>query len=346
MKNILITALHPGVDNIDALKDIMRYNPEQFDFNFVWEEDNPDYVFVSNIFYTDKHIYNKYLEYRAKGSVFIFFTGECLTPDLNLFDYAISFDRNLKCDDRITRLPMFRFFNYSLFDEFLNKEITPDILKEKTLFCNYMYSHQGHPIRERLFYEVSKYKRVDSLGKFLNNTGKKSTRYNADWRKLSIIDRESYKFSISAENGCCPGYVDEKFLSCLQARTVPIYWGDPTIVTEFNPRAFINTNDFSSWDELREKIKEIDQNDALFLEMLSEPWQTSEQKQYSNEQSEKYDSFITNIFAQEKSKAHRMPTGTYPDMYLNWLKKRYKKNLLNRIKWFIGNAYIHLKGKQ
>ena len=43
----------------------------------------------------------------------------------------------------------------------------------KENFCNFVYSNSGwaDPIREKFYKEISKYKRVDSGGAYLNNIG-------------------------------------------------------------------------------------------------------------------------------------------------------------------------------
>lgn len=61
--------------------------------------------------------------------IFIFYAGECISPDLNIFDYAIVFDRHLKCDDRIIRRPTLDFYAVSIFDHFRNSTINMDLLK-------------------------------------------------------------------------------------------------------------------------------------------------------------------------------------------------------------------------
>jgi len=52
---------------------------------------------------------------------------------------------------------------------------------------------------------------------------------------------------------------------------VPIYWGNPDIVREFNPEAFVNAHDFGSPEELADYVLEVDANDSLYLQYLSAP---------------------------------------------------------------------------
>lgn len=331
MRRIKIASVLPNENNVERIQGVLKFDASLYDIELVYDEENPDYVLTTNHIYTDKRLFNKLKKYLLKDCILIYFTYECATPDMNMFDYAIAFDRHLQYDDRIARLSTCRFYSVSLFPEYMDMKITPELLSKKTEFCNFMYSH-AYSTRDELFHKICEYKKVDSIGKHLNNTGAKNTRYVADWRKLSIEDRIPYKFSIAAENASHHGYVSEKILSCLEAHTIPIYWGDPTIGEEFNTKAFINCHEYNSFDEVLERVKEIDNNDDLFASILKEPWQTEEQKKATRELDEKYDKWILNIFSQSKEEARRRPIGTYPDMYRRWFIKRYKRTLKQHIK--------------
>ena len=84
--------------------------------------------------------------------------------------------------------------------------------------------------------------------------------------------QQAYKFVIAFENSSTPGYLTEKFAEAAQADAVPIYWGDPTIAELFNPKAFVNCHDFATLEDAVERVKEIDADDDLYLQMLSESW--------------------------------------------------------------------------
>ena len=64
-------------------------------YNVVVDSKNPDYLFYSNFG-------NRYLKYDC---IRIFYTGECITPDFNLCDYAMAFDR-ISFGDRYLRMPL------------------------------------------------------------------------------------------------------------------------------------------------------------------------------------------------------------------------------------------------
>ena len=109
----------------------------------------------------------------------------------------------------------------------------------------------------------SKYKKVDSGGRYLNNVGGPVP------DKLDFI--KEYKFTMSFENSSYPGYTTEKIIEPMFVRSIPVYWGNPNIATEFNPGSFINLHDFVTVDEAIQRIIEIDQDDELYNRMISAP---------------------------------------------------------------------------
>ena len=55
------------------------------------------------------------------------------------------------------------------------------------------------------------------------------------------------------------------------ANSIPIYMGNPDVTRDFNSKAFINCNDYKNFDEVIEVIKELDNNDEKYMEMLRQP---------------------------------------------------------------------------
>ena len=282
----------------------------------VLDYDNPDYIIA-----TDKCLCLKddclklqhYLKHNT-NSIFIFFTRECLDPDLNLFDYAFTWNPDLVCSDRIVH-------NYPQIYSLVKTASLNTYTREEAIrrlesglkFCSFIYSHSSEP-RDTFFSQLSEYKRVDSLGAHMNNTGTKSTREAQDWYGLSIEIKSSYKFNIAMENASYKGYTTEKVLSALEAHTVPIYWGDPAVTEYINPKAIINCNDYASFDEVIERVREIDNNDELWLDMVTQPWQTEEQRIKTLKAAEDYSEGVRSIFARDISEARRRPFGMWHDM--------------------------------
>jgi alpha(1,3/1,4) fucosyltransferase len=191
----------------------------------------------------------------------VFYTGENRRPDWRECDFALSFD--FSDHPRHFRLPL-----YALHDEdiggLLGRKGPPEaVLRAKTKFCCAVVSNADGPERNRFFHLLSRYKRVDSGGRWNNNVGGPV----AD--KLAFI--KDYKFALAFENSSHPGYTTEKIFQPMLVRSVPVYWGNPLVRLDFNPRSFVNCHDFGSFEEAVERVIAADRDDALYLQYLREP---------------------------------------------------------------------------
>ncbi|MDD9954372.1 MAG: glycosyltransferase family 10 [Candidatus Woesearchaeota archaeon] len=69
----------------------------------------------------------------------------------------------------------------------------------------------------------------------------------------------TYKFAICFENARdIPGYATEKLFNCLNARCVPIYWGDREMERHVPKNCYIDRRSFASNHELYTFLKNID----------------------------------------------------------------------------------------
>ncbi len=335
-KEIKIFMVHPEVRNAeDLVKAIKVRNQDGRKFKLIWDDKNPNYLIGSEHIYNSQSAFDKFLELYSKATISVFWGGECVAPDLNIFDYAIAFNRPYNAGDRVCRIPT-RLYYKNLIRTRVNEcqydlDRCREELASKKEFCNFIYSNaNGHPTREALFHKISEYKHVDSLGNFLNNKPGLSTEYGKkgwwDAIKESINLKSQYKFSIASENACFSGYTSEKLFSSLEAHTVPIYFGNPLITEEVNPKAIINCNDYNNLDEVLERVKEIDRNDDLWIDMVSQPWLTDEQLTKEKNEEEKYDAFLDNIFMQDIKSAQRKGEGFHQDNYRKWFFKSWIRN--------------------
>lgn len=195
----------------------------------------------------------------------IFYSGENLRPDFDECDFALTYEH--LDDPRHLRLPL-----YVLYDDYpqlIHREVADDLLRQKTKFCCFVVSNPGNPIRNDFFRLLSQYKKVDSGGRYLNNIGGPVS------DKIEFM--KSYKFVISFENESHPGYVTEKVYEPKLVDSIPIYWGDPLIFREFNRGSFINCHDFKTMEEVVERIVELDQNDALYMQYARAPFFVDDQ---------------------------------------------------------------------
>ncbi|MCF2659698.1 hypothetical protein JQM83_10990 [Parabacteroides distasonis] len=331
-KQIRIYAVHSWVNNIESLLDFLNLEELKHEYDFIWDDKNPDYLICTDQIYHSPKIFNRFKSAYSRPTINIFYASEAISPDFNLFDYSIGWDVNLNFADRFCLLPPPYIYPGKKFLKEVQNQITgidearKELCKKKG-FCNFLYSNWcAHPMRDQLFYEISKYKHIDSLGKHLNNVGKKGTGYVG--HRLECIDiKQSYKFSISSENATFSGYTSEKILTSFNAHSIPIYWGDPDIGKYFNEKAFINVMSYDDFASLIEVIKEIDSDDDLWCKMIMEPWQTPEQMKLCHNRWNNYLSFFRNIFNQEVTDAKRTPSGTMPDIYTYHFFKGYRSKL-------------------
>lgn len=218
--------------------------------------DDPDFVFFGVIGY-------EHARARYDKCIRIWYTDENFRPDFTKCDYALTFDYMEK-EPRNLRFPLYvRGCQWS----WLVKSPQADLeamLRTKTRFCNFVYANADARIRQEFFHKLSRYKRVDAAGRVCNNVG-----YLAD-NKLDFLS--PYKFTIAFENASWPGYTTEKIVDPMLVGSMPIYWGNPLIERDFNPRSFVNCHEFSSLDEVVDEVIRLDQDDSLYLAKMKEPW--------------------------------------------------------------------------
>ena len=246
---------------------------EEFDVEI---SSNPDYLFFSLFG-------NQHQNYKC---VKIFYTGENIAPPLGYCQYSFSFD--YLDDSRNYRLP--HYLLYDGYYELQREKIIEESMVNRK-FCNFVASNGDCQERNHLVQELSKYKKVDCGGRWMNNIGGPVS----DKRKF----QSEYKFSIAFENNAYrpqnPGYTTEKIMEPMTVNSIPIYWGNPKIDLEFNTKSFINFYDFKSESDMIEYIIELDKNDDRYLEMLNQTWFT-DYNIPENNKIENIKSFLYKIF--------------------------------------------------
>ncbi len=319
---------HPSAKSEEYIKDAFHLTDEQMKrFDMRWDDDKPDILFASEVILYDQSMMAKFRELYPKAGICVFFPGECMAPDLNVFDYAISVEGYDASNDRIYRVPPRRFYSDYIGKDHnsISRAEAPKYLKEKVGFCNFIYSNpNGHINRKNIFDTISKYKRVDSYGAYLNNMGLGESG-GAGLTELirgSADIKSRYKFTIAFENGIYPGYTTEKLYTSLEAGTVPVYWGNPRIDMDVNEKAIINCHNYKNFDEVLERIKQIDEDDDLWCEIVSEPWLAKEQLEREIKENKRLDDFLDRLFCGDLKSERRRPEGTWPETYQNfWLAK-------------------------
>lgn len=208
---------------------------------------------------------------RDKNKINIHVTGEpFLNPDLDNYDYILSFaKREYK---QWICYPYFCMILDGYGDKykplFSNSNYT-DIPKE---FCAFVHTNPRCQIRNKYFHYLSQYKHVKSYGKLFNNVG---NIYNYVWfddRQIELL--RGHKFVLCFENVRDDNhyYITEKLLNAKLSGAVPIYWGTSKILEIFNKDAFLflERNDEKGFVDLMNKIKLLDSNDDLYLQMRNQ----------------------------------------------------------------------------
>lgn len=207
----------------------------------------------------------KYQKY--ENCVKIFLTDENVLPNFNDCDYAEAFDF-IDFGDRYIR-------KISSVSRPKDINITEDLFNRR--FCNFIYSNatsgEGTHLRQEFCHKLMEYKHIDCPGKVLNNMNAEDelSPRNGDWVQSKLEFLKKYKFTIAFENSCSNGYTTEKLSHPLQSLSIPIYWGNPLVIRDFNPKAFINCNDYDNdFDAVIERVKELDNDPDKYLAMLRE----------------------------------------------------------------------------
>lgn len=209
----------------------------------------------------DFHIYSYFgIEHLKYDNLKLYYTGENDVPNFNFCDYAISF-HHLNLRDRHLRLPL-----YVIYPAFERLRSQPPEVSEALFernFCSVLISNNNNCDSMRLDFLnlLNGYRNVASGGRYANNVGGPVD------DKLEFIS--NYKFNLAFENSLVYGYTTEKIIDPLGTKAVPIYWGNPDIELEINPKSFINIHKFETVYKSLEYIKYVDCNQSEYLEILS-----------------------------------------------------------------------------
>lgn len=261
---------------LSYFKKLFSFLEKDYDFRL---SQNPDFLFYSNYnpiwnqpalpnisWFNGIKIYieGEYMEWeKLKDSGYDYITTGFNVDAPNHFRFGMPMKRILFCGFDPEKILI------------KDKKVNMDFVKrEKTKFCNFLYSNDIS-YRNYVFDFINKYyKKIDSGGGVKNNLGyrignREGFNWSYDEKYLFVKD---YKFTMAFENICHDRNYSEKLTDPMIMSSIPIYWGGFNIGSEFNPKSFINFHDFKNAKELIDKIKEIDNNDDLWEAMLNEPW--------------------------------------------------------------------------
>lgn len=231
-------------------------------YTIIEDEVDPDFLFC-NTFSWRHFAYDK--------AVKIAYYEENVYPDFNEFDYAICSVNGIE-NGRNLWLPLSLLFADNIS---VPQEIPEGAARRP--FCSFIYSQDTWgayaPIRRDFCKTLmEQYARVDCPGKILHNVDapELAARNAAEsWHDSKVKYLGKFKFNIAFENSNVLGYMTEKLIDPFAADTVPIYCGSFGKVSPFPKEAMICANDYPDFDSLIARICEVNENDELYLEMLS-----------------------------------------------------------------------------
>ncbi|WP_158654479.1 glycosyltransferase family 10 domain-containing protein [Helicobacter felis] len=219
------------------------------------------------------------------------YTGENERINFDIYDFGMGFDL-LSFHERYLRVPLYYL---SLWDRFYEScahldspfQIDPQIVQTlkatpttlfkdkhphidalareqsdpcKRGFASFVASNLNAPMRNACYQELCAYRPVAGGGGGFNTIGQRVA------NKYEFLSQ--YKFNLCFENSKAHGYTTEKIIDAYFAHTIPIYWGNPAVALDFNPKSFINVHDFKDFKETLDYIRYLDTHDNAYLEML------------------------------------------------------------------------------
>ncbi len=209
----------------------------------------------------------------------LFYTAEAALPDLNEYDLTLAFN-HIPDNPRYVRLPFYQLIWGSKLDISNNmraefgecnphKKIFACFLVSNRMEGNNPYVGNNQPLdgiqaRDRIFHQLSLYKKVESGGGHLNNLGRVIP------RQETVQWLSQCKFIIAYENQSFDGYITEKPFQAYFSGAVPIYYGSKSAVKDLNKKAIIYAGDYTTEDELVDYIKKVDNDDKSYCDIWNQ----------------------------------------------------------------------------
>ena len=267
--------------------------------------EDPDIVFYS-VFQGDLPT-GEYLK--------VFYTGEPRRPDMSVADWAFSYEYDeYFCHPRHMRLPLYVIdVDGGSFRADWGRDLVkhPDyadrvLRQQRPGFCGYVAYYDG-PERCAMFDRLSEYRKVTAPGRSRHNASPISdgdpekSRLNESFQTQKRAWYERFRFALVFENRSYPGYTTEKLVDAMMAGCIPIYWGNPEIARDFNPRSFVDVTAYETqqcarlprwlhsfpdlyrrvrarwvlplaFSRAAERVRHIDGDPGLRRKILVEPW--------------------------------------------------------------------------
>lgn len=200
----------------------------------------------------------------------IFFSGEPYITNEKKYDLLLF---SHETQDNIVDIPLYVIFMHdnNLLNRIVDRSNREKITKIPEKFCCFIVSNESCTVRNNMFYYLSQYKKVESSGRFANNTDYVMPHmyWTEDFRDFI----SNYKFIICFENNKKNTYATEKIVNPYAAQCIPIYWGTTHIHKVFNKESmlFLEDESIESYQNIINKIIELDNSDVKYLEFINRP---------------------------------------------------------------------------
>ena len=237
------------------------------EYSVILDKNKPDILFHS--------IFNRMQESPKYTCKKVLILAENWRPSQFSTNYSVSFDPYTGTNYRLPLWQMYCLLKPNFIQRLLDRKTVQDFER----FCAFTVSNGSNHLRSTHFDILNKYKKVHAYGKVRTNTLelRKATE-GVYWRdaKDNFFLEHPHKFMMAYENTSYPGYSTEKIMDAFLVGSLPIYWGDPKIEKDWNPKAFINVMKNSNWLDI---VKKLDNDKSFWLDMYLEPVFTSEQQE-------------------------------------------------------------------
>lgn len=222
----------------------------------VLREDRPKYL----IYALTGH------RHRLYNCVKIYTHHETYRPDWKQCDFAI-LPFSLP-DPRCFYLPIYAFDRSP--EPLLRGSLdAAHIRASKPRFCALLSNYADRTVagRIRFFHALNRRRRVDSVGRGLNNAGFAGI----PGQEAKLAFYRQYRFVIAFENKDLPGWTTEKMYDPLAVHAIPVFWGDAEVGRVFQPGCFINARDFNDPEELADHVLQVDDDFERYRRYVETP---------------------------------------------------------------------------
>lgn len=266
-------------------------------YDVVVDSENPDLLFYSNVFFSTEmiddatgHLARSQDSYGAHVKK-IFCSGEIVSNHqsvLNQGDNYFAIGPQPEEHPRYLRMQLHNTTAaWGLYEEsklvdtpydwLLEPRDGDAILTKKKHFCG-VVQNSSIPPRIELYNKLSDYKFVRASGGWITNVPPEEAtirhpRIDGEGYKSKVEFLSSCKFSIQVQSSNLTNFTHEKMIHAFAANTIPIFYGNSEILEDgFNPEAFINCHAYENFDQVVERVKEIDRDDKLFKHIITQPY--------------------------------------------------------------------------